>query len=191
MAKDGYRLETLRSRPNGMVPNSRLPVLIHRNAVTADQDTDLASAIEAGFRRHNWLNNWRYPGIYDYYHFHSTSHEVLGVAHGQMKLRLFGEGGSEVDLVAGDVLVMPAGVSHIYVDGSSDILVVGGYPDGRDWDLMRDEHVSEAEWRDAIKRIMTLPIPNRDPLTGEAMEQWQQAPSSVEWGQPREELDPV
>jgi uncharacterized protein YjlB len=191
MIEDGYRLETLASSPNGMVPNSRLPVLIHRNAVTADQDTDLASAIEASFRRHNWLNNWRYPGIYDYYHFHSTSHEVLGVAHGQMKLRLFGEGGSDVDLVAGDILVMPAGVSHIYLDGSSDILVVGGYPDGRDWDLMRDEHVSEAERRDAIKRIMTLPIPNRDPVTGEAMQQWQQAPSSVEWGQPREELDPV
>jgi hypothetical protein len=56
---------------------------------------------------------------------------------------------------------------------------------------MRDEHVSEAEWRNAIKRIMTLPIPDRDPVTGEAMQQWQQAPSSVEWGQPREELDPV
>src|SRR4028119_1134541 len=151
MAEDGYRLETLRSRPNGMVPNSRLPVLIHRNAVTADQDTDLASVIEAGLRRHNWLNNWRYPGIYDYYHFHSTSHEVLGVARGQMKLRLFGEGGSEADLVEGDVLVMPAGVSHIYIDGSSDILVVGGCPDGRDWGLMRGAHVCAETWRGAVR----------------------------------------
>src|SRR4028118_1518338 len=101
MAEDGSRLETLRSRPNGMVPNSRLPVLIHRNAVTADQDSDLASAIEAGFRQHNWLNNWRYPGIYDYYHFHSTSHEALGVANGQMKLRLVGGGGSAAEWGAG------------------------------------------------------------------------------------------
>jgi uncharacterized protein YjlB len=57
MTEDGYRPETLSSSPNGMVPNSRLPVLIYRDAVKADQDTDLASAIEASFRRHNWLNN--------------------------------------------------------------------------------------------------------------------------------------
>lgn len=191
MTETDYRPETLEFSQNGMVPNSRFPVLIHRNAVTASTGTDPADVIMAGFRRHNWLNNWRYPGIYDYYHFHSTSHEVLGVASGQMTLRLGGEGGSEVNLAAGDVLVMPAGVSHIYLDGSSDILVVGGYPDGRDWDLMRDEHVSEADWRDALKRIMTLPIPDRDPVTGETMRQWQEAPSSLEWGQPREELDPV
>lgn len=191
MTGTDYHPETLAFGQNGMVPNSRFPVLIYRSAVTADTGTDAADVIMAGFRRHNWLNNWRYPGIYDYYHFHSTSHEVLGVASGQMTLRLGGEGGSEVNLAAGDVLVMPAGVSHIYLDGSSDIQVVGGYPDGRDWDLIRDEHVSEADWRDALKRIMTLPIPDRDPVTGEAMRQWQEAPSSVEWGQPREELDPV
>ena len=191
MTEDGYRVETLQFGPVGRVPNSRFPVLMHRGAVAADPDTDPAGAIEDLFRRHDWLNNWRYPGIYDYYHFHSTSHEVLGVARGRMTLRLGGENGAEVSLAAGDVLVMPAGVSHIYLDGSDDIQVVGGYPDGRDWDLMRDEHVTEAEWRDACKLIMSLPIPNLDPVTGEAMRQWKQAPSSLEWGAPREELDPV
>ena len=192
MAEDGYRLETLRFGPNGRVPNSRFPVLVHRGAVATGTGADPAGAFEDLFRGHDWLNNWRYPGIYDYYHFHSTSHEVLGVARGRMTLRLGGEGGgSEVGLTAGDVLVMPAGVSHVYLDGSEDILVVGGYPDGRDWDLMRDEHVTEAEWRDACKLIMSLPIPNRDPVTGEAMREWKLAPSSLEWGAPREELDPV
>ncbi len=191
MTEDGYNPEALPARPNGMAPNSRLPVLIYRNAAAAEPDTDPAVPIEVMFRQHNWLNNWRYPGIYDYYHFHSTSHEVLGVARGHMSLRLFGEGGSEVDLSSGDVLVMPAGVSHTYLDGSDDILVVGGYPNGRDWDLMRDENVSEAQWRDAIKLIMSLPIPDFDPVTGGAMQQWREAPSSVEWGQPREELDPA
>jgi uncharacterized protein YjlB len=191
VTETGYRPETLQFSKNGRVPNSRFPVLIYHGAVTIDAGPDPAGAVIAGFRKNNWLNNWRYPGIYDYYHFHSTTHEVLGVVSGQMTLRLGGEGGSEVSLAASDVLVMPAGVSHIYLDGSSDILVVGGYPDGRDWDLMRDEDISEADWRDALKRIMTLPIPDRDPVTGEAMRQWQEAPSSLEWGQPREELDPV
>ena len=189
MPESEYRIETLQSKPKGRVPNSRLPVLIYRGAVRADSEADPASAIEACFRRHDWLNNWRYPGIYDYDHFHSTSHEALGIARGMMRLRLFGEGGSEVRLGAGDVVVIPAGVSHIYLDGSDDILVVGGYPEGRDWDLMRGEHVSEADWRSALKRIMSLPIPRQDPVTGEAMQQWRQAPSSLDWGQPREELD--
>ena len=87
MAERGPRLETLQFKPNGRVPNSRFPVLIHRAAVTADAGVDLADAIEATFRRHDWLNNWRELGVYDYYHFHSTTHEVLGMARGQITLR--------------------------------------------------------------------------------------------------------
>ena len=82
MTRDGYRVESLQLCPAGRVPNSRFPVLIHREAVTAAPGTDPASAIEDLFRRYDWLNDWRYPGIYDYYYFHSTSHEVLGVAGG-------------------------------------------------------------------------------------------------------------
>lgn len=189
MVEKADSIEILHSKPRGRVPNSRLPVLIYREAVKADHAADLPGAIEACFRRHDWLNNWRYSGIYTYYHFHSTSHEALGVACGEMNLRLFGKGGSDVHLQAGDVVVIPAGVSHIYLGGSNDILVVGGYAEGRDWDLIRDEHVSETDWRSAVKRIMSLPIPYQDPVTGEAMQHWRQAPSSLDWGQPREELD--
>jgi uncharacterized protein YjlB len=64
--------------------------------------------------------------------------------------------------------------------------VVGGYPDGRDWDLMRDDRMTDEERHDAIKRIMMVPIPDRDPVTGEAMRPWIEAPSSVDaykaWG---------
>jgi uncharacterized protein YjlB len=170
--------ETLFLGPNGRVPNSRFPVLVHRGAVAPGEDAP--SAVEALFRENGWLNNWRYPGIYDYAHFHSTTHEVLGIARGQMTLRLGGEGQVEVAFSAGDVVVMPAGVSHSYLKGSDDIEVVGGYPDGRDWDLMRDEQMTDQERHDAIKRIMSLPIPDRDPVTGEAMQIWRDAPSSVQ-----------
>ena len=60
--------------------------------------------------------------------------------------------------------------------------MVGGYPEGRDWDLMRDGEVSDAEMRAALKRIMSQPIPRSDPVTGEAMHSWRDAPTSVEWG---------
>ncbi len=178
MAERGHRLETLQFTPNGRVPNSRFPVLIHRAAITADAGMDLADAIEETFRRHDWLNNWRELGVYDYYHFHSTTHEALGMARGRITLRLGGDGGTIVKLTAGDILVLPAGTSHIRLENSSDSQMVGGYPEGRDWDLIRDEQVSESEARSAVKLIGSLPIPARDPATGDPMTLWRQAPRS-------------
>jgi uncharacterized protein YjlB len=177
------------SRPAGMVPNSRFPLLIHRAGVPGGGE----AAVRARFRANGWFNNWRYPGIYDYPHFHSTTHECLGVAAGWMELELFGRGGLRVRIEAGDVVVMPAGVSHAMVGGSPDILMVGGYPDGRDWDNMRDDRLDEAARRAAVKRIMMLPIPARDPATGGPMNEWLDAPSSVEadLNDFRDGLDPV
>src|SRR4051812_49794338 len=178
MAEQGARLETLRFQPNGRVPNSHFPVLIHRAAITAAAGVDLADTIEETFRRHDWLNNWRELGVYDYYHFHSTTHEALGMARGHITLRLGGEGGTVVQLTAGDVLVLPAGTSHTRLENSADSHMVGGYPEGRDWDLIRDERVTEEEARAAVKLIGSLPIPAHDPVTGDSMTLWRHAPRS-------------
>jgi uncharacterized protein YjlB len=164
------------SKPNGRLPNSRFPLLVHRGGITAGG----AEAVVARFRSNGWLNNWRYPGIYTYRHFHSTSHECLGVATGWMEIEVFGNGGAHIRVEAGDVIVMPAGVSHMMVGQSDDILMVGGYPEGRDWDNMQQDHLTEELRRAAAKRIMMLPIPARDPVTGEPMQQWIDAPSSVD-----------
>lgn len=179
--------EQLPSTPNGAVPNSRFPLLIHRGAVPGG-----AEAILERFRVNRWLNNWRYPGVYEYGHFHSTTHEALGVAEGWMEVELFGRGGTRVRVEVGDVIVVPAGVSHCMVGHSDDVLMVGGYPDGRDWDNMQDAHVTEEARRDALKRIMMLPIPERDPVTGGPMAEWIEAPSSVDAGlnDQRDSLDP-
>ena len=171
------RIEEYRSQPKGVLPNSRFPLLIQRGGIAGG-----AQPVMQRFRSNGWLNNWQYPGIYDYPHFHSTTHECLGVAVGWMELVLFGEGGEKVRLEAGDVVVMPAGVSHAMAGGSDDVLVVGGYPDGRDWDNMREDRIDAAAGRDAAKRIMMLPIPSRDPVTGEPIRQWIDAPSSVDAG---------
>lgn len=55
---------------------------------------------------------------------------------------------------------------------------LGGYADGRDWDLIRDEQVTDGEARAAVKHIGSLPIPARDPVTGEPMKLWRRAPRS-------------
>lgn len=177
------------ARPKGMLPNSRLPLLVHRAGIPGGT----VEAVRARFRANGWLNNWRYPGIYTYPHFHSTTHECLGVAAGWMEVELFGRGGTRVRVEAGDVIVLPAGVSHMMADGSDDIMMVGGYPDGRDWDNVQEDHLTEEARRAAAKRIMMLPIPDRDPVTGRPIAEWIDAPSSVDadLNDFRDGLDPV
>lgn len=179
--------ETHQHGAKGRVPNSRFPLLIHRDAVPGGGD----DAIIARFRENGWLNNWKYPGIYTYAHFHSTTHECLGCASGWMEIVIFGKGGTRVRLDTGDVVVMPAGVSHEMVANSDDNLMVGGYPDGRDWDNIQEEFLTEEDFRAAAKRIMMLPIPGRDPVTGAPLHQWIDAPSSVDdgWNDYRDGLD--
>lgn len=176
------------SKPNGMLPNSRFPLLIHRNAVPGGG----VEAVMSRFRANGWFNNWRYPGVYTYPHFHSTTHECLGVAAGWMEVDMFGEGGTRIRLETGDILVIPAGVSHCMVANSDDIMMVGGYPEGRDWDNVQERFLSEEMRRAAAKRIMMLPIPARDPATGQSMQEWIDAPSSVDAGlnEFRDDLDP-
>ena len=177
------------SKPNGMVPNSRFPLLVHRQGIPGGGD----DAVRTRFRQNQWLNNWRYPGIYTYGHFHSTTHECLGCSAGWMEIEIFGKGGPKLRLEAGDVVVMPAGVSHAMIGCSDDIVMIGGYPDGRDWDNIQDAHLDEPGHRAAAKRIMMLPIPDKDPVTGKPMRQWLSAPSSVDAGLNdfRDGLDPV
>ena len=184
-----HQTEKLFSKPKGMLPNNRFPLLIHRGGIPGGG----ADAVRERFRSNGWSNNWRYPGIYTYPHFHSTTHECLGVAAGWMEVELFGRGGTRVRVETGDVVVMPAGVSHCMTGQSDDIMMVGGYPDGRDWDNMQEEHLTEESRRAAAKRIMMCPIPARDPVTGSIMQEWIDAPSSVDadLNDFRDGLDPV
>ena len=45
---------------------------------------------------------------------------------------------------------------------------------------MQEANLDEAGFRAAAKRIMMLPIPSRDPATGSTMQEWINAPSSVD-----------
>ena len=62
---------------DGTIPNSRLPLLVYRDAVPAD-----AAGIERLFAANRWPPAWR-DGVHPFHHFHSTAHEVLGVARGR------------------------------------------------------------------------------------------------------------
>jgi len=148
----------------GSIPNHpELPVLVYERGLELAGDP--AAMIERVFGGNQWPPQWR-DGIYDFHHYHSTAHEVLGIARGRARVVLGGAGGEELTLFAGDVAVLPAGTGHKLIDSTGDFLVVGGYPEGQDWDLIRaDDGVPLAE---AEARIARVPLPKCDPVLGPA-----------------------
>jgi len=141
---------------DGTIPNSWLPVLLYRGAVSDPERLD------AIFASHGWTNGWR-GSIYPYHHYHAATHEVLGVVAGWATVKLGGERGSLVDLIAGDVVVIPAGVGHRLLAGSDDFEVVGAYPNGADIDMLTGRR---GERPAADARIAAVPRPDQDPLFG-------------------------
>ncbi|HZV19972.1 MAG TPA: cupin domain-containing protein [Hyphomicrobiales bacterium] len=161
MAKDSEPL-AFRFTDDGSIPNnSRLPVLIYRAAFDASVNDPPAEA-ESLLRKNRWLPQWR-NGIYDFHHYHSTAHEALAIVRGDVKVKLGGEAGQDFDLAAGDVAVLPAGTGHKRVSGAGRFLVVGAYPPGQDWDLLRGE---PGERPAALRNIERVPLPNSDPVFG-------------------------
>jgi len=97
---------------DGIVPNNgKLPLIVYRGPIRAAGASDPAALFEVLFERNGWKNSWR-DGIYDYVHYHSQIHEVLGIAHGHVTVRFGGSRGRALTLKAGDVAILPAGTGH-------------------------------------------------------------------------------
>jgi uncharacterized protein YjlB len=147
-------------KDDGKIPNNKYPLIVYKNAFS-ERGSIGAAWLEKRFSSNNWTNSWR-NGIYSFHHYHSTSHEVLGVYSGSAMVHLGGEEGEKLSIEAGDIIVIPAGVGHKNL-GSKGLGVVGAYPDGRSWDLLRG---LPGERPQADENIEALPIPDADPLLG-------------------------
>ena len=155
--------QVVRLRADGRTPNNpKLPLVIYRQAVRFGPAHDPATVLEGLFARHGWHDAWR-NGVYDFLHFHTGTHEVLGIARGRVTVQFGGASGPKVALAAGDVVVLPAGTGHRRVRASGDLLVVGAYPDGSRYDEPRPGQIELAQARRSVAGVAR---PDQDPAYG-------------------------
>jgi len=89
---------------------------------------------------------------------------VLGVARGTARLVIGGPGGEEMEVEAGDALLLPAGTGHCRLSATLDFQVVGAYPPGMEFDLCK-----QAATPAVLSRIVSLPFPEQDPVNGNSL----------------------
>ncbi len=166
-------LETWTAPPGDAIPNHpRFPVLLYRGVGDAAAG---AEACRALFARQGWGGSW-VDGVFDFHHFHSTSHEVRGVVAGTATIVLGGPQGEAFDVAAGDVVVLPAGTGHRRRAAAGGFTVVGAYPAGQEsYDLLREADDA------ARARIESVPLPGADPTGGDGVARWSEAAG----GEPR------
>lgn len=154
-------VETYRFTPQGGIPNSRLALVVYRGGLP--EALRAPGGCQALFHENDWVGNW-VDGIFDYWHFHVTGHEVLGCVAGEAEVGFGGDGGIETTVNSGDVVVIPAGVGHKRLsEKRGGFTIVGGYPPGQSGVISRPGDYSLDE---AKRLIAALDLPRSDPLTG-------------------------
>lgn len=140
--------------------NSKLPLLLYKHSLNLAKIT--AEAVEELFTHNYWQNPWR-NGIYPFHHYHSNTHEVLGIYAGACKVQIGGNQGRIFYVEKGDVLIIPAGVSHKNVGATPDFQCVGAYPFDIAYDMKEGK---EEEYALAREQIQKVPLPKTDPVYG-------------------------
>jgi hypothetical protein len=92
---DSLVIEDYHFADNDGVPNNpSLPLIVYRRALKTAGDA--AASCVALFDRNGWTGAWT-NGVYSHHHYHSSAHEVLGIAAGWVRVRLGGETGETVE----------------------------------------------------------------------------------------------
>lgn len=149
--------DTIYLSDDGVTPNSGLPLLIYRGALDARVGDPLQH-----FAAHHWGNGW-INGIYDFQHYHATAHEVLGIVDGTASVQFGGVAGPKLEVSAGDMVVIPAGIGHCRLRQTAQLRVAGAYPDGQSPDLRRATPEDRAI---ALRHLAEVDLPATDPLFG-------------------------
>ena len=154
---------TLSFADDGSIPNNlALPFMRYRGGIDLAGSPEPEKLIEKTFAE-NGSGEILPNGMYPYARHTSTIHEAMGVARGRAKVRFGGDNGREFDIVAGDVVILPAGTGHQRLSQSPDLLVIGAYPPSGKYNLCRG---SKAERTKALVSIPKVPQPSTDPVFG-------------------------
>jgi uncharacterized protein YjlB len=147
---------------DGRIPNNPALPLLVCPGVLGKPDLSPSRCKEL-LAENGWGGTW-INGVFFYHHYHSNAHEVLCVVSGEARIAFGGPEGTTVEVEAGDVVVIPAGVGHCNAGASSDFAVVGAYPLGQEsYDLRTGE---EDERPEVLENIRKVPLPEADPLFG-------------------------
>ena len=147
----------------GSIPNNpSLPLLVYPQVLgESERYPSRCKELLAG---NGWGGAW-VNGVFSYHHYHSNAHEVLCMLSGRARLAFGGPEGETIEVEAGDVVVIPAGVGHKNEGAGRNIRVVGAYPRGQEnYDLRTGE---EGERPEVLENIRDVPLPETDPLFGE------------------------
>ena len=154
--------ETFLFEDDGKTPNNpAFPLVLYRDAVGLPDEFDPAAVIEEIFGANGWGKGWR-NGIFDFLHFHTQTHEVLGIASGEARVQFGGVQGRILTVKTGDVVVLPAGTGHQRIAPAQGLLVVGAYPPEGRYDQPKPGEASEQ----ARQLIAHVPAPVTDPVYG-------------------------
>ncbi|KAJ5301379.1 hypothetical protein PENANT_c023G09038 [Penicillium antarcticum] len=159
---------TLRQIPEWRhIPNTSIqskPLMIYHgafNARSAELERHLEEVAEV-------IPQWVYT-MYSQTHFHSTTHEVLGVVSGSARLCFGGEENPErfePSVQRGDLIIVPAGVGHRLLEdlrgNQEDFQMVGAYPPGKQWDMC----YGKPNEKEKVQSINNVAWFQRDPLYG-------------------------
>jgi uncharacterized protein YjlB len=145
---------------DGQFPNSSLFLLIYKEAIKLPGND--SSIFKKIFKNNNWKNSWL-NGIYGYHHYHSITHEVLGIYKGSANVQFGGSNGIAEDVSKGDVIIIPAGIAHKCNSASDDFKCIGAYPDGKDYDIKKGEPSDRPK---ADENIRNVKLPDTDPVYG-------------------------
>ncbi|MGB6408560.1 MAG: cupin domain-containing protein [Planococcus donghaensis] len=145
-------------KDDGRIPNNTTLSVIYYPAVFKANP----EKIEQVFNEHGWRNSWT-GGVFNYHHYHSNTHEVLGVRSGSAVLRIGGDHGENFRVSTGDVVLLPAGTGHKLLESSQDFQVIGAYPEGKSYNLKTGK-VEERPF--VLDDIQNTPVPKTDPVFG-------------------------
>jgi uncharacterized protein YjlB len=153
-----------RFRDDGETPNNpTLPLIVYRTPVRRLPRCDPAAIFEDLFALNGWGGSWR-DSVYPFHHFHTQTHECLGIARGRVTVQFGGRHGRKIELKAGDVVVTPAGTGHRRVEASDSLLVVGAYPaNGGGYDEPKPDEIDHDT---AVAAIAQVKLPAADPVYG-------------------------